>query len=68
MAGALLLFLYYICQPPFIGFEYSMPSEGNYLIINKILIEMTALLILFYFPTGKAAGLDYFITKKKNKD
>jgi thiosulfate dehydrogenase [quinone] large subunit len=68
MGGAVLLLLYYLCQPPFIGLEYSMPSEGNYLIINKVLIEMIALLVLFFFPTGKSAGLDFFLTRKKSKE
>ncbi len=61
LAGAVLLLLYYLCQPPVTGFEYILPSEGNYLLINKTLIEAAALLVLFYFPTGKLAGVEYFI-------
>jgi thiosulfate dehydrogenase [quinone] large subunit len=66
-AGILLLFLYYVCNPPFVGYSYTVPSEGSYLIVNKILIEMAALGILLAFPTGKIVGLDGLIFKKKNK-
>ena len=65
MAGAILLFLYYICQPPIIGYTFTLPSEGNYRLINKTLIEMMAFLVLFYFPTSRKIGLDYFIARIK---
>ena len=61
ISGALLLFLYFLNNPPMIGLEYSMPAEGNYLIINKTLIEAVALLVLALFPTSSIAGLDQFI-------
>jgi thiosulfate dehydrogenase [quinone] large subunit len=65
ISGALLLFLYYLNNPPLIGLEYSVPAEGNYLIINKTLIEAVALLVLTIFPTSTIAGLDQFITRFK---
>ncbi|RQW01873.1 DoxX family protein, partial [candidate division KSB1 bacterium] len=33
--GMLLILLYYLANPPFVGYYYSIPMEGNYLIINK---------------------------------
>jgi len=60
IGGMLLLLLYYICTPPFIGYTYTLPSEGSYLIVNKNLIEMFALGVLFLFPTGSIIGLDRF--------
>jgi thiosulfate dehydrogenase [quinone] large subunit len=63
IAGMILLFLYYISNPPFIGFASLMPSEGNYLIINKTLIEIGALLVLTVFPTGRYVGFDLYINK-----
>jgi thiosulfate dehydrogenase [quinone] large subunit len=63
IAAILLLSLYYISNPPFIGFASSMPMEGNYLIINKTLIEIAALFVLTVFPTGKIIGLDLLIDK-----
>ena len=65
IAGIVLLFLYYLCNPPFIGLKYTMPAEGSYLIVNKNLIEMFALLVLVLFPTGKIIGLDRLIFKQK---
>jgi len=67
IAGIFLLLIYYVCNPPFVGYTYTVPSEGSYLIVNKILIEMAALGILLAFPTGKTVGLDGFLFRKKRK-
>ena len=67
VAGILLLLIYYVCNPPFVGYSYTVPSEGSYLIVNKILIEMAALGTLLAFPTGKIVGLDGLIFKKRRK-
>ncbi len=71
ISGAVLLFFYWLMNPPLIGLEYSLPSEGNYLIVSKTLIEVVALIVLAVFPTGSFAGLDIYIAKvmnrKKNK-
>ncbi|MDZ7337580.1 MAG: DoxX family protein [candidate division KSB1 bacterium] len=58
IAGAVLLLLYYLCNPPMVGFKYSAPTEGSYLIVNKNLIEFCALVLLALFPTGRIMGLD----------
>ncbi len=60
LAGALLLFLYYLNNPPLLGLEYAMPTEGSYLIVSKTLIEAAALFALFLFPTSAIVGLDFF--------
>lgn len=57
-AGAGLLFLYYISNPPFLGLDFGVPSEGSYLIVNKNLIEMIALLVLGFLPAAKRYSLD----------
>ena len=62
-AGMGLLIMYYLNNIPLIGMEYSMPAEGNYLIVSKTLIEAAALLVLAVFPTGSAFGLDIFISR-----
>lgn len=62
-AGMGLLIMYYLNNIPLIGMEYSMPAEGNYLIVSKTLIEAAALLVLALFPTGTVFGLDIFISK-----
>ncbi len=63
IAGIVLLVLYYICNPPFIGLTYTAPSEGSYLIVNKNLIELFALVVLIYFPSSKIIGIDRFLFK-----
>ncbi len=63
LSGALLLLLYYLNNPPLIGLEYSIPAEGNYLVVSKTLIESIALVILAVFPTSSIIGLDMFIEK-----
>jgi len=60
-SGIALLGFYYLSHPSFIGASYSMPMEGSYLIVNKVLIEMVALIVLLLFPTGRQVGLDKFV-------
>lgn len=61
--GILLLLLYYLSHPPLINTEYALPAEGSYLIVNKNLIEMLALLVILVFPTGKTVGIDRFFKR-----
>ena len=42
-----------------------MPSEGSYLIVNKVLIELVALVVLLAFTTGRVVGIDRLIAKKR---
>jgi thiosulfate dehydrogenase [quinone] large subunit len=58
IAGMVLLSLYYISNPPLIGLISAVPAEGSYLLVNKNLIEMAALFVLFLFPTGYLIGVD----------
>jgi len=63
LAGALLLLLYYLFHPPLVGLEYSKPTEGSYLLIDKNLVEACALFVLAKFPTGHITGLDRFLQR-----
>ncbi len=65
ISGMVLLLFYYVFHPPFIGYTYTTPVEGSYLIVNKNLIELFALLVLTIFSTGSIIGLDRFIFFKK---
>jgi thiosulfate dehydrogenase [quinone] large subunit len=67
VSGALLLFIYYLNNPPLIGLEYTVPTEGTYLIVSKTLIESFALVVLVVFPTGNLFGLDMLWNKWRNK-
>lgn len=68
IAGIVLLVLYYIAAPPFVGYVYSMPTEGSYLFVNKVLIELAALVVLLAFPTGRRVGLDRLIFWKSKSE
>ena len=62
--GIVLLAAFYLSHPPFVGLRYAVPSEGSYLIVNKNLIELIALAVLFVFPSSKYIGIDRFIFKR----
>jgi len=63
VGGIAFLALYYLSHPPFIGATYMMPTEGSYLWVDKNLIEIGALMVLFYFPTSQIIGLDRYVGK-----
>ncbi|MEW4570154.1 DoxX family protein [Tautonia sp. JC769] len=58
LGGAGLLFLFYISMPPLPGLPPNPRAEGTYLIVNKTLIEMIALLALAATPNGLWFGVD----------
>lgn len=66
ISGMALLMLYYICMPPFAGTDYAS-TEGSYMIVNKNLIEVAALLILALFSAGEHYGLDLLRNRKTRK-
>jgi thiosulfate dehydrogenase [quinone] large subunit len=56
--GALaFLAMFYLSQPPFSGMPQT-GAEGAYLIVNKNLIELVAVLAVMAFRTGAIAGID----------
>ncbi len=63
LAGILLLAFYYLAHPPFPGLPQG-PSEGSYWIVNKNLIEIAALLVIFQFPLTASFGLENLFLKK----
>jgi thiosulfate dehydrogenase (quinone) large subunit len=65
--GIVLLLLYYLAYPPFGTLVINTPVEGNYWIVNKNLIEMAALFVLYLFPSGQITGIDRYIQKKTDK-
>jgi uncharacterized membrane protein YphA (DoxX/SURF4 family) len=63
--GVALLAMYYVAYPPFGGFSYGAPSEGAYLIVNKNMIELLALLIIALTRAGRYYGIDGLIRNRK---
>lgn len=68
VAAMVILLFYYLAHPPLMSVEYMFPGEGSYLWVNKNLVELLAVAVLFVFPTGHIIGLDRFIklSSKKN--
>lgn len=58
LAGIGFILLFYLCNPPFVGYFYSIPTEGSYLIVNKNLVELCALVVILVTGSGRFAGLD----------
>jgi len=67
IAGIVLLGIYYIANPPFISTGSAIAVEGHYLFVDKNLVELVALLVLTFFPTGKFLGLDHFIPQIRKR-
>ena len=66
IAGTVLLALYYLFLPPFIGMETAAPQEGNYLIVNKNLIEAVMLLLIAVSPAARTFGLDALFEQRNS--
>ncbi|RLD85334.1 MAG: DoxX subfamily [Bacteroidetes bacterium] len=61
IGGITLLAFYYLSHPAFISLKYALPSTGSYFIIDKTIIELFALVVLFVFPTSKEIGIDKLV-------
>lgn len=68
MAGIVMLLLFYVSHIPFIGASYLLPAEGNYLWLDKNIIEACALMVVIVFPTSHIIGIDRFINSLTRKD
>ncbi len=65
IGGIVLMAFYYLSHPPFPGLTYALPEEGSYLIVNKNLVELFALWVLYKLPTGQILGIDRILFGKK---
>lgn len=63
IGGILLLIMYTLSHPALIGAKYAMPFEGSYFLIDKNLVELAALGVLFVFPTARVIGFDRLLVK-----
>lgn len=61
VGGIGFVLLFYLCNPPFVGYFYSIPTEGSYLIVNKNLVELGALAVILLTRSGLFAGLDRIV-------
>jgi thiosulfate dehydrogenase [quinone] large subunit len=61
--GALaMLAIFYLTMLPLDGVHH-LGQEGNYLVVDKNLIEFAAVLLLSSFKTGRIAGLDSLLSE-----
>ncbi|MDR1500048.1 MAG: DoxX family membrane protein [Tannerellaceae bacterium] len=69
IGGMMIMLLYFLSHPPFIGSEnlFMMPREGSYLWIDRNIIEIAALGVIYAFPTSKVFGLDGYFNLCRNK-
>jgi thiosulfate dehydrogenase (quinone) large subunit len=64
-AGAIaLLALFYLSWLPTRG-VYEPGTEGNYLLVNKNLVEAAAVFVVLVFRTGRIAGLDLLLARPR---
>lgn len=63
VGGAMMVLLYYLANPSFVGYFSSTPTEGNYLIVNKNLVEMAACLVIATTYSGRYLGIDRILNR-----
>lgn len=63
VGGMILLIMYTLSHPSFVGASYLMPFEGSYLWIDKNLVEFAALGLLCVYPTSRVLGLDRMVAR-----
>ena len=61
LGGIAFILLFYFATPPFVGYFYAIPTEGSYLIVNKNLVEVCALVAILLTGSGRFAGLDRIV-------
>ena len=64
VGGMILLAMYTLSHPSFVGASYMMPFEGSYLWIDKNLVELAGLGLLCTFPTSHIIGFDRVVGRK----
>ena len=66
IGGILLLLMYYLAHPPFNSLPQG-PAEGSYWVVNKNLIEMVALYVIYQFPLVALFGIENLLVRNKVK-
>ena len=66
VSALVLLCLFYLSHPPFIGLKYAVPSDGSYLVVNKMVLQALSLLVVLVFPTWNEWGLDRWLMAWKH--
>jgi uncharacterized membrane protein YphA (DoxX/SURF4 family) len=67
VAGAILLFFYFIAYPPVFGYTFGVVSEGNYQWVDKNLIEFFILIVFVILPAEYFYGADRWLRHWKEE-
>jgi len=67
IGGAIMLFFYFVAYPPIPGYMSGVPAEGNYLWVNRNLIELFVLITFVFLSPGYLFGLDRLYFKWKEE-
>ncbi|MFA6126280.1 MAG: DoxX family protein [Bacteroidales bacterium] len=67
VAGALLMLFYFAAYPPIPGHTFGAIAEGNYVWVNKTLIELVLLLVFVSLPVDFFFGADRLIRRWKEE-
>lgn len=65
--GAVLLLFYFAAYPPIPGHTFGALNEGNYIWVNKTLIELVLLVVFASMPTDWFFGADRLIKRWKEE-
>ncbi|HOW39228.1 MAG TPA: DoxX family protein [Bacteroidales bacterium] len=65
IAGAFLLMLYYVANPPFV--YSSVPSQSHFYIVNYNLIEAVVLVVIATFREEQLYGLQRYLSSRNKK-
>jgi uncharacterized membrane protein YphA (DoxX/SURF4 family) len=58
LGGIALLLLYYVANPPLVGYDFGSQGNGSYLVVDLRLIEALALAFVAALPAAALPGLD----------
>ena len=64
IAGAVLVGLYYLAQPPWEATDIGYAMEGHYLIVDKNLVEVVALVVIANLPKTWYFGIGQLLPRK----
>jgi thiosulfate dehydrogenase [quinone] large subunit len=65
VSGAILVLLYYLSHPPIIDAHQLAISTEHTMWVDKNLIFMAILMVMYAFPTGRIIGVDRFLFNKR---
>ncbi|MFH1070404.1 MAG: DoxX family membrane protein, partial [Candidatus Glassbacteria bacterium] len=68
VSGIALLALYWVANPPLVESVKSMFTEGNYLLVDKNLVEMLALVVVAILPGSSRFRLDSLLALGARKE